>query len=109
MRLGGAGRGGGTRRLPMLRATHSNITSHRIAPSSFLFYFFAPLTLHFPSTPSSRARHQQIELKTGETYRGTLLESEDNWNCQLQGITHTGKVRQTSCATHPPPSLRSSF
>ena len=23
---------------------------------------------------------EQIELKTGETYRGTLLESEDNWN-----------------------------
>ena len=34
---------------------------------------------------------QQIELKTGDTYRGTLIESEDNWNCQLEGITHTGK------------------
>ena len=35
----------------------------------------------------------QIELKTSDTYRGTLLESEDNWNCQLKTITHTAKVR----------------
>ena len=35
----------------------------------------------------------QVELKTGETYRGTLVESEDNWNSQMKDITVTGRVR----------------
>ena len=39
-------------------------------------------------------------LKTGETYRGTLLESEDNWNCQLQGITHTGRDGRVNQLEH---------
>jgi small nuclear ribonucleoprotein D3 len=30
-----------------------------------------------------------IELKTGELYRGTLVESEDNMNCQMSKITVT--------------------
>ena len=54
-----------------------------IAPSRASLH--ASLTAH-PLNPL-----QQIELKTGDTYRGTLIESEDNWNCQLEGITHTGK------------------
>ena len=33
-----------------------------------------------------------VELKSGELYRGQLLESEDNWNCQLESITCTAKV-----------------
>ena len=56
-----------------------------IAPSRASLH--ASLTAH-PLNPL-----QQIELKTGDTYRGTLIESEDNWNCQLEGITHTGKER----------------
>lgn len=32
-----------------------------------------------------------IELKTGEIYRGFLIESEDNMNCQLNSITYTGR------------------
>ena len=32
-----------------------------------------------------------IELKTGETYRGNLIESEDNMNCQLSNVTLTSK------------------
>ncbi|KAL2936849.1 Small nuclear ribonucleoprotein SmD3b [Bienertia sinuspersici] len=38
-----------------------------------------------------------VELKSGELYRGTLIECEDNWNCQLDTITFTsrdGKVSQ---------------
>jgi small nuclear ribonucleoprotein D3 len=35
----------------------------------------------------------QVELKTGETYRGTLVEAEDNWNSQMKDITVTGRVR----------------
>lgn len=31
------------------------------------------------------------ELKTGEMYRGTLLEAEDNWNSQMKDITVTGR------------------
>jgi small nuclear ribonucleoprotein (snRNP)-like protein len=38
-------------------------------------------------------RFWQVELKTGETYRGTLVESEDNWNSQMKDITVTGRVR----------------
>jgi len=34
----------------------------------------------------------QVELKTGETYRGTLVEAEDNWNSQMKDITVTGRV-----------------
>ena len=32
-----------------------------------------------------------IELKTGEIFRGFLVESEDNMNCQLSGITFTAR------------------
>ena len=35
----------------------------------------------------------QVELKTGETYRGELNEAEDNWNCQLKNVTATARVR----------------
>ncbi|CAN8270706.1 unnamed protein product [Cochlearia groenlandica] len=38
-----------------------------------------------------------VELKSGEVYRGNLIECEDNWNCQLDTITFTakdGKVAQ---------------
>ena len=53
-----------------------------------------------PLTPSPLPLPPQIELKTGETYRGTLLESEDNWNCQLQGITHTGRDGRVNQLEH---------
>ena len=33
-----------------------------------------------------------VELKSGELYRGTMVECEDNWNCQLENITFTAKV-----------------
>ncbi|OMO70372.1 hypothetical protein COLO4_28635 [Corchorus olitorius] len=33
-----------------------------------------------------------VELKSGELYRGSMLECEDNWNCQLENITYTAKV-----------------
>nr|TKS03161.1 small nuclear ribonucleoprotein D3 [Populus alba] len=36
-----------------------------------------------------------VELKSGELYRGGMVECEDNWNCQLESITYTdGKVSQ---------------
>ncbi|KAI7979433.1 Small nuclear ribonucleoprotein SmD3b [Camellia lanceoleosa] len=28
-----------------------------------------------------------VELKSGELYRGSMVECEDNWNCQLENIT----------------------
>jgi small nuclear ribonucleoprotein D3 len=37
-----------------------------------------------------------VELKTGEVYRGSMVECEDNWNCQLENITFTAKVRFVS-------------
>ena len=42
---------------------------------------------------SSSVTAPQVELKTGETYRGTLVEAEDNWNSQMKDITVTGRVR----------------
>ena len=33
-----------------------------------------------------------VELKSGELYRGSMIECEDNWNCQLENITYTAKV-----------------
>ena len=32
-----------------------------------------------------------IELKTGELYRGKLIEAEDNMNCQMQSVTVTAR------------------
>ena len=32
-----------------------------------------------------------LETTTGEIYRGKLMEAEDNMNCQMQGITVTGR------------------
>lgn len=36
-----------------------------------------------------------VELKSGELYRGSMVECEDNWNCQLENITYTAKVPLT--------------
>lgn len=39
-----------------------------------------------------------VEMKSGELYRGSMVECEDNWNCQLESITYTAKV----CFLHVP-------
>ncbi|KAM3306290.1 small nuclear ribonucleoprotein SmD3a isoform X4 [Capsicum chacoense] len=31
-------------------------------------------------------------MKSGELYSGSMVECEDNWNCQLETITYTAKV-----------------
>ncbi|CAL6299378.1 unnamed protein product [Bathycoccus prasinos] len=36
-----------------------------------------------------------VELKSGELYRGTLVEAEDNWNCQLTNVSHTARDGKT--------------
>ena len=36
-----------------------------------------------------------VETKSGETYRGFLLDSEDNMNCQLTNVTLTKRDGQT--------------
>ncbi|KAJ3672317.1 hypothetical protein LUZ60_007038 [Juncus effusus] len=41
-----------------------------------------------------------VELKTGELYRGSLIECEDNWNCQLENITFTSKDGKVSQVEH---------
>jgi small nuclear ribonucleoprotein D3 len=43
-----------------------------------------------------------VELKTGEVYRGAMVECEDNWNCQLDNITFTAKVPSPSSVVHFP-------
>eukprot|EP01117_Protostelium_nocturnum_P004011 TRINITY_DN15285_c0_g1_i1.p1 TRINITY_DN15285_c0_g1~~TRINITY_DN15285_c0_g1_i1.p1 ORF type:complete len:133 (+),score=27.67 TRINITY_DN15285_c0_g1_i1:114-512(+) len=32
-----------------------------------------------------------IEMKTGEVYRGTLIDSEDNMNCQISNVQYTSR------------------
>eukprot|EP00239_Pterosperma_sp_CCMP1384_P006593 CAMPEP_0197847058 /NCGR_PEP_ID=MMETSP1438-20131217/5175_1 /TAXON_ID=1461541 /ORGANISM="Pterosperma sp., Strain CCMP1384" /LENGTH=107 /DNA_ID=CAMNT_0043458871 /DNA_START=149 /DNA_END=469 /DNA_ORIENTATION=- len=41
-----------------------------------------------------------IELTTGETYRGQLVEAEDNWNCQMEDITFTAKDGRVTQLEH---------
>eukprot|EP00741_Cyanophora_paradoxa_P016351 tig00020912_g15787.t1 len=37
-----------------------------------------------------------VELKTGEIYRGKLIEAEDNWNCQMENVTMTARDGRVS-------------
>ena len=37
-----------------------------------------------------------VELKTGEVYRGHLVESEDNMNMQLSNVTMTARDGRVS-------------
>ncbi|RVW28304.1 BTB/POZ domain-containing protein [Vitis vinifera] len=37
-----------------------------------------------------------VELKSGELFRGSLIECEDNWNCQLENITFTVKDEENA-------------
>ncbi|KAL0694988.1 hypothetical protein Bca4012_062168 [Brassica carinata] len=41
-----------------------------------------------------------VELKSGELYRGSMIECEDNWNCQLEDITFTAKDGKVSQLEH---------
>jgi len=41
-----------------------------------------------------------MELKTGELFRGTLVEAEDNMNCQLASITITGRDGRVATLEH---------
>ncbi|KAL8489641.1 hypothetical protein ACS0TY_025515 [Phlomoides rotata] len=41
-----------------------------------------------------------VELKSGELYRGSMIECEDNWNCQLENITYTAKDGKVSLLEH---------
>ncbi|CAM6016292.1 hypothetical protein BDL97_18G082900 [Sphagnum fallax] len=41
-----------------------------------------------------------VELKSGELYRGSLIECEDNWNSQLESITYTAKDGKVSQLEH---------
>ncbi|KAF7112987.1 hypothetical protein RHSIM_RhsimUnG0172200 [Rhododendron simsii] len=38
-----------------------------------------------------------VELKSGELYRGSMIECEDSWNCQLENITFTAKASLITC------------
>ncbi|KAM0908639.1 hypothetical protein ACQ4PT_015334 [Festuca glaucescens] len=41
-----------------------------------------------------------VELKTGEVYRGSMLDCEDNWNCQLHNPTFTAKDGRVTQLAH---------
>jgi len=41
-----------------------------------------------------------IELKSGEVFRGHLVEAEDNMNCQLSNISYTARDGRVSTLEH---------
>jgi small nuclear ribonucleoprotein (snRNP)-like protein len=41
-----------------------------------------------------------VELKSGEIYRGELVDAEDNWNCQLKDVTATGRDGRVAQLEH---------
>uniref|UniRef100_A0ACD5TWB0 Uncharacterized protein n=1 Tax=Avena sativa TaxID=4498 RepID=A0ACD5TWB0_AVESA len=41
-----------------------------------------------------------VELKTGEVYRGSMIDCEDNWNCQLENPTFTAKDGRVTQLEH---------
>ncbi|KAI7738744.1 hypothetical protein M8C21_033858, partial [Ambrosia artemisiifolia] len=41
-----------------------------------------------------------VELKSGEVYRGSLVECEDNWNSQVENVTFTAKDGKVSQLEH---------
>lgn len=41
-----------------------------------------------------------LESGTGETYRGKLIEAEDNMNCQLASVTVTARDGKSSQVEH---------
>ncbi|AMD19005.1 HBR104Cp [Eremothecium sinecaudum] len=41
-----------------------------------------------------------LELTSGETYRGKLVESEDNMNCQLTDVTLTARNGKVTHMDH---------
>lgn len=42
----------------------------------------------------------QVELKTGESFRGELHDAEDNWNVQLSNVTATARDGKVSHMEH---------
>lgn len=42
----------------------------------------------------------QVELKSGEMYRGELHDAEDNWNIQLSNVTATARDGRVSHMEH---------
>jgi small nuclear ribonucleoprotein D3 len=42
----------------------------------------------------------QVELKSGEMYRGEMHEAEDNWNIQLSNVTATARDGKVSHMEH---------
>lgn len=53
-----------------------------------------PIQTPFAHTPLSLPPLFQVELTSGETYRGDMAETEDNWNVQLKNVTATAKVKE---------------
>ena len=58
-----------------------------------------------PATAAHRRRRAaqrclQVELKSGEIYRGELHEAEDNWNLQLANVTATGRDGKVAHMEH---------
>lgn len=41
-----------------------------------------------------------IELKSGELFRGKLIECQDNFNCRLEAVTHTDRVGKLTKMEH---------
>ena len=54
----------------------------------------------FPALITPPPVPPQVELKSGEMYRGELHEAEDNWNVQLSNVTATGRDGKQTHVEH---------
>ena len=74
---------------------------HIVTVSFWLFIIPPFYCLFFAGfTHSLHHTHVQVELKTGEMYRGELHEAEDNWNVQLSNVQATGRDGKVTHMEH---------
>ena len=65
--------------------------------SNLVWRYLNLMSVGYPVKLLHESKHHvvTIELKTGELYRGYLIESEDNMNCRIDSCQKTAKDGQT--------------
>ena len=97
-------------RPPSSSSPPSSSTSSSFSPSSSTHALLPP-SLSSPSVSKHTHTHThthtrthtktpQVELKSGETFRGDLAETEDCWNLQLRNVTSTARDGRVAHLDH---------
>ena len=63
-------------------------------------FLTSPPFLPPPFEKNTNPIHLQVELKSGETFRGDLAETEDCWNLQLRNVTSTARDGRVAHLDH---------